>query len=81
MINDEFWSDRFHRCALLAGFVAHGEGRLADSGYVRRLAFDLYEGGAFRAAPSRNIRREHLREAMRCDSLARPTSESESEEQ
>jgi hypothetical protein len=52
MIDPEFWSDRFHHCALAAGFIAAGEGRLAESTYVRQLAYDLYESGAFREEPS-----------------------------
>ena len=44
----DFWSDRFHACALAAGFIAHGEGRLDDSEYVRQLAYSLYEEGTFR---------------------------------
>jgi len=41
----EFWADRFHHCALVAGFLAAGAGRLADSRYVQRPAYRLYEGG------------------------------------
>lgn len=48
MIDDEFWADRFHLCALAAGYRAASEGRLAESEYVRQLAYGLYEGGAFR---------------------------------
>ena len=48
MIDPEFWNDRFHSCALAAGFLAAAEGRLAESEYVRLLAYDLYESGAFR---------------------------------
>ena len=48
MSDDDFWSDRFHRCALAAGMLAVGEGRLHDRDYVKRLAYDLYEGGAYR---------------------------------
>jgi hypothetical protein len=44
----EFWSDRFHYCALAAGFIAASEDRLHDSRYVRELAYSLYEEGAFR---------------------------------
>jgi hypothetical protein len=47
---DDFWSNRFHFCALAAGFIAVAEGRLADSTYVQRLCYDLYESGAFRAS-------------------------------
>lgn len=46
--DEEFWSNRFHHCALAAGLLAASEGRLADSRYVQRLAYDLYERGAFR---------------------------------
>jgi len=45
---DEFWSDRFHFCALAAGFIAAAEGKLADALYVRELAYAMYEEGAFR---------------------------------
>ena len=49
MTNDEeFWSNRFHRCALAAGFLAASEGRLSESRYVQQLAYELYERGAFR---------------------------------
>jgi hypothetical protein len=41
------WSNRFHWCALAAGFLAAGEGRLGDSRYVQGLAYELYEDGAF----------------------------------
>lgn len=46
-LDPDFWADRFHRCALVAGLRAASEGRLADSSYVRRLAYDLYEAGAY----------------------------------
>jgi hypothetical protein len=46
---DDFWSNRFHACALAAGFIATSEGRLADRRYVQSLCYDLFEGGAFRA--------------------------------
>ena len=49
-MNDDFWSNRFHWCALAAGFLAHSEGRLQDSDYVRSLAYEFYETGAFTAA-------------------------------
>ncbi len=45
--SDPFWQDRFHCCALAAGFIAASEGRLADALYVRELAYSLYEEGAF----------------------------------
>ena len=44
---DPFWSDRFHLCALAAGFLAASEGRLDDSGYVKGLAYGMFESGAF----------------------------------
>lgn len=47
-MSENFWDDRFHWCALAAGFLAAGEGRLDDSGYVRRLTYELYESGTFR---------------------------------
>jgi hypothetical protein len=46
-MTDDFWSDRFHWCALAAGFMAACEGRLDDSEYVKRLAYEWYEVGAF----------------------------------
>jgi hypothetical protein len=46
--DDEFWSNRFHCCALAAGFIAAIEGRLHDSYYVREMAYRMYEEGAFR---------------------------------
>jgi hypothetical protein len=46
-MTDDFGSDRFHWCALAAGFLAASEGRLDDSEYVRRLAYQWYEEGAF----------------------------------
>jgi hypothetical protein len=49
----ELFNDRFHGCALLAGRIAWSEGRLGDRSYVQRLAYELYERGAFRGrAPS-----------------------------
>jgi hypothetical protein len=44
----DFWHDRFHCCALAAGFQAACEGRLDDSAYVKELAYEFYESGAFR---------------------------------
>jgi hypothetical protein len=44
----EFWSNRFHWCALAAGFLAARDGRLDDSLFVRQLAYGLFEQGAFR---------------------------------
>ena len=46
-MTDDFWADRFHWCALAAGFIAVSEGRLSGSDYVRRLAYEFYEDGAF----------------------------------
>ncbi len=48
MDGDSFWSNRFHWCALAAGFIAASEGRIEDVLYVRDLAYSLYEEGAFR---------------------------------
>lgn len=42
-MEDDFWSNRFHTCALVAGSLAASQGRLADSSYVKRLAYHLYE--------------------------------------
>jgi hypothetical protein len=47
MADDDFWSDRFHACALAAGFIAASEGRLDDSGYIRDLAYGMFKDGAF----------------------------------
>jgi hypothetical protein len=47
-LDPEFWLDSFHFCALYAGKLAHAEGKLEDSGYVRQLAYRLYEEGAFK---------------------------------
>ena len=33
----------FHRSALQAGFIAYSEGRIDDSEYVRKMAYDFYE--------------------------------------
>lgn len=46
-MTQDIWSDRFHWCALAAGFIAVLEGRLQDSCYVRDLAYQMYEEGAF----------------------------------
>jgi hypothetical protein len=49
MTDDLFWSsNRFHWCALAAGFLAASEGRLDDSLYVRELAYHFFESGAFK---------------------------------
>jgi hypothetical protein len=45
---EEFWNNRFHYCALAAGFIAAIENRLHDSYYVRDLAYRMYQEGAFR---------------------------------
>lgn len=50
---EEFWENRFHWCALAAGFIAVAEGKLHDSLYVRELAYRMYEEGAFRDRVSR----------------------------
>jgi glycine/D-amino acid oxidase-like deaminating enzyme len=47
-MNEPFWDNRFHWCALAAGFLAASEGRLDDSLYVKDLAHGFYESGAFR---------------------------------
>lgn len=44
----DIFNDRFHWCALAAGFLATSEGRLDDSAYVKQLAYEFYEEGAFR---------------------------------
>jgi hypothetical protein len=49
-LDPEFWQNRFHTCALVAGFLATRDGRLHDAGYVRQIAYQLYESGAYRAA-------------------------------
>lgn len=46
--SQDFWDNRFHFCALAAGFIAASGGRLDDSLYVRELAYSFYEEGAFR---------------------------------
>lgn len=43
----DIFQDRWHWCALAAGFLAAAEGRLEDSAYVRELAYRFYEEGAF----------------------------------
>lgn len=47
MTEEDFWSNRFHVCALVAGFIAWAEGRLDDPLYVRDLAYRMYEDGAY----------------------------------
>ncbi len=54
-MTDEFWSDRFHWCALAAGFIAASEGRVADSEYVRRLAYEFFQEGAFKPICSAKV--------------------------
>jgi hypothetical protein len=39
---------RWDLCALMAGRIAQAQGKLSDSEHVKRLAYELYEGGAFR---------------------------------
>ena len=46
-VTEEFWENRFHWCALAAGFLAATEGRLDDSAYVQKLAYEFFEAGAF----------------------------------
>jgi hypothetical protein len=46
--DDPVWSNRFNWCALAAGFIAASEGRIDDSRYVQKLAYEFYESGAFR---------------------------------
>ena len=46
-VDDPVWSNRFHWCALAAGFLAAAEGRIDDSRYVQKLAYELFEAGAF----------------------------------
>ena len=46
-MTDDFWKNRFHWCALAAGFIAASEGRIEDSAYVRELAYSMFEEGAF----------------------------------
>lgn len=48
ILDEEFWRDRFHLCSLYAARIAQSHDRLADSEYVRGLAYQMYEGGAFR---------------------------------
>ena len=47
MSDDPVWGNRFHWCSLAAGFLAATEGRLGDSRYVRQLAYEFFETGAF----------------------------------
>jgi hypothetical protein len=48
MTTEPIWNDRFHWCALAAGFLAASEGKLGDSEYCKRLTYEFYEAGAFR---------------------------------
>jgi hypothetical protein len=43
-MTDDFWDNRFHWCALAAGFIAVAEGRLDDSRHVRDLVYRMFEG-------------------------------------
>ena len=47
-VTDEFWENRFHWCVLAAGFLAAAEGRQNDDAYIKTLAYEFYETGAFR---------------------------------
>ncbi len=47
-MTDDFWENRFHWCALAAGFLAAAEGRQNDDEYIKKLAYEFYETGAFR---------------------------------
>jgi len=51
-LDPEFWQNRFHTCALVAGFLAARDSRLHDADYVRQIAYQLYESGAFRGGNS-----------------------------
>lgn len=62
-MDDEFWSNRFHWCALAAGFIATAEGRIGDSLYVRKLTYSMFEEGAFR---DRVSARRGVRVALDC---------------
>jgi hypothetical protein len=54
-MSDPVWGNRFHWCSLAAGFLAAIEGRLYDSRYVRQLAYEFFETGAFQdRVPSRS---------------------------
>lgn len=35
--------DIFHKCAMQAGLIALFEGRINDSEYVRKMAYEFYE--------------------------------------
>lgn len=52
-MSDDLFCDRFHWCALAAGVIAAAEGRLDDSPHVKRLAYQMYEAGAFAVDNSR----------------------------
>jgi hypothetical protein len=56
-MTDPFWNDRWHWCALAAGFLAASEGRLEDSEYVRKLAYAFFEEGAFQ----NRVKADHMR--------------------
>jgi hypothetical protein len=48
VFDDAFWDDPFHLCAMAASFIAQAEGKFEDSEYVRQLAYEFFEDGAFR---------------------------------
>ncbi len=51
------FGNRFNWCVLAAAFLAQAEGRLGDSRYVQKLAYEFYESGAFRdrVSPPRQL--------------------------
>jgi hypothetical protein len=53
--DEDFWQNRFHLCALAAGFIAVSEGRVSESRYVQQLAYELYERGAFRGGTANSL--------------------------
>jgi hypothetical protein len=65
MTEDPFWSDRFHFCALAAGFIAAAEGRLDESLYVREMAYSFYKEGAFRERATQTGPKEPQRPSAR----------------
>lgn len=63
---EDFWNNRFHWCALAAGFIAAVEDRLDDALYVRELAYTFYEEGAFKGRVGRgNLPKETATTARR----------------
>lgn len=59
-MSDTVFNDRFHWCALAAGFIATCEDRLNDSDYVKQLAYEFYEQGAFAEhVASRRVLEKH----------------------